>query len=174
MVKSQYNTICEILIVEILKNICRLCDEGQFIRSKDTKPELLVRKFLFSKGFRYRLNVKKLPGSPDIVLKKYRTAIFINGCFWHGHHDCKYFTLPKSNTLFWQDKIQHNRDRDLKRRIELRDMGWHTITLWECQLKPKVLQQTMNGLEKTLCHIYLEDKRQFYNSTYYYNERVYI
>ena len=131
----------------------------QSIRSKDTKPELLVRKFLFSRGFRYRLNVKKLPGSPDIVLKKYRTAIFINGCFWHGHQDCKYFVLPKTNTPFWQEKIRRNQDRDLKRRIELRDMGWHTITLWECQLKPKVLQQSLNGLEKTLCQIYLGDRR---------------
>ncbi len=135
----------------------------QSIRSKDTKPELLVRKFLFSRGFRYRLNVKKLPGSPDIVLKKYRTAIFINGCFWHGHQDCKYFVLPKTNTPFWQEKIRRNQERDLKRRIELRDMGWHTITLWECQLKPKVLQQTLNGLERTLCQIYLGDRIQGVN-----------
>ena len=131
----------------------------QSIRSKDTKPELLVRKFLFSRGFRYRLNVKKLPGSPDIVLRKYRTAIFINGCFWHGHQDCRYFVLPKTNTPFWENKILKNQERDLKRRTELRDLGWHTITLWECQLKPKVLQQTLNGLEKTLCQIYLGDRR---------------
>ncbi len=130
----------------------------QNIRSKDTKPELLVRRFLFSNGFRYRLNVKGLPGSPDIVLKKYRTVIFINGCFWHGHEDCKYFVMPKTNTPFWQRKIKKNRERDFQRRIELRDLGWHTITLWECQLKPKVMHQTLGGLEKTLYHIFLMDK----------------
>ena len=122
----------------------------QSIRSRNTKPELLVRRFLFSRGFRFRLNVKKLPGSPDIVLKKYRTAIFINGCFWHGHEECKYFVLPKTNTAFWQEKINRNRERDLKRRIELRDLGWHTITLWECQLKPKTINQTLHGLETAL------------------------
>ncbi len=130
----------------------------QNIRSKDTKPELLVRRFLFSNGFRYRLNVKGLPGSPDIVLKKYRTVIFINGCFWHGHEDCEYFVMPKTNTPFWQRKIKKNRERDFQRRIELRDLGWHTITLWECQLKPKVMHQTLGGLEKTLYHIFLMDK----------------
>ena len=117
-----------------------------------------MRKFLFSRGFRYRLNVKKLPGSPDIVLQKYRTVIFINGCFWHGHQNCKYFVLPKTNTPFWENKILKNQERDLKRRIELRDLGWHTVTLWECQLKPKTLQNTLAGLEKTICHIYLSDK----------------
>ena len=127
----------------------------QSIRSMNTKPELLVRRFLFSRGFRFRLNVKKLPGSPDIVLKKYRTAIFINGCFWHGHEECKYFVLPKTNTAFWQEKISRNRERDLKRRIELRNMGWHTITLWECQLKPKTANQTLQGLETALYRIFL-------------------
>jgi DNA mismatch endonuclease (patch repair protein) len=130
----------------------------QSIRSKNTKPELLVRKFLFAQGLRYRLNVKQLPGSPDIVLKKYRTAIFINGCFWHGHQDCKYFVLPKTNTNFWQTKIQRNRERDLDRRIKLRDIGWHTITLWECQLNPKKLHTPLAGLENTLCQIYLMDR----------------
>ena len=130
----------------------------QRIKSKDTKPELLVRRFLFSHGFRYRLNVKQLPGSPDIVLKKYRTAIFINGCFWHGHDDCKYFVLPKTNTPFWQDKINRNKERDLERRIELRDLGWHTITLWECQLKSKTKALTLASLEKTLYQIYLGDR----------------
>ena len=130
----------------------------QSIKSKDTKPELLVRKFLFSRGFRYRLNVKTLPGSPDIVLKKYRTAIFINGCFWHGHKGCKYFVLPKTNTQFWQNKIQKNQERDLDRRIKLRDLGWHTITLWECQLKPKTINQTMQTLENIMYKIFLNNK----------------
>lgn len=136
----------------------------QSIRSKNTKPVLLVRKFLFSRGFRYRLNVKKLPGSPDIVLPKYRTVIFINGCFWHGHQNCKYFVVPKTNTPFWENKILKNQERDLKRRIELRDLGWHTVTLWECQLKPKTLQNTLAGLEKTICHIYLSDKQVSFQS----------
>ena len=131
----------------------------QSIRSKDTKPELLVQRFLFSHGFRYRLNVKKLPGSPDIVLKKYRTVIFINGCFWHGHEECKYFVLPKTNTAFWQEKISRNQERDLKRRIELRNMGWHTITLWECQLKPKAINQILQGLETALHKIFLLNLR---------------
>lgn len=130
----------------------------QSIRSKNTKPELLVRRFLFAHGFRYRLNVKKLPGTPDIVLRKYRTAIFINGCFWHGHLDCRYFVLPKTNTQFWKDKITRNQSRDLQRRIDLRKLGWHTITIWECQLKPKTSEQTLLGLEKTLCQIYLGDR----------------
>lgn len=130
----------------------------QSIRSKNTTPELLVRRFLFAHGFRYRLNVKKLPGTPDIVLRKYRTAIFINGCFWHGHNGCRYFVMPKTNTGFWQAKITRNQERDLQRRIDLRKLGWHTITIWECQLKPKNREQTLLGLEKTLCQIYLGDK----------------
>lgn len=84
------------------------------IKGKDTKPEILVRKFLFSKGLRYRLNNRKLPGSPDIVLKKYKTVIFVDGCFWHGHEGCKYFRLPKSNTSFWETKITQNIERDKK------------------------------------------------------------
>ncbi|MBR4882303.1 MAG: DNA mismatch endonuclease Vsr [Bacteroidales bacterium] len=130
----------------------------QRIKSKDTKPELIVRKYLFSRGFRYRLNVKRLPGSPDIVLPKYRTAIFINGCFWHGHPGCRYFVLPKTNTPFWHAKIDRNQQRDLQRRIDLRNLGWHTITLWECQLKPKTKDLTLASLEKTLYQIYLGDR----------------
>lgn len=120
------------------------------IRSRNTKPEIIVRKYLFAHGFRYRVNVKKLPGTPDIVLRKYRTVIFVNGCFWHGHEGCKYFVLPKSNVDFWKKKIERNRERDLKERIRLRDMGWHVIQLWECQLKPKVRQRTLEGLLYTL------------------------
>ncbi len=120
------------------------------IRSKNTKPEVIVRKYLFSHGFRYRINVKKLPGTPDIVLRKYHTVIFVNGCFWHGHEGCKYYVIPKSNTEFWKKKIERNRQRDLEERIRLRDMGWHVIQLWECQLKPKVRQQTLEGLLYTL------------------------
>ena len=82
------------------------------IKGKDTKPEILVRKFLWARGFRYRLNHPRLPGKPDIVLRKYRTCILVNGCFWHGHEGCKYCVVPKSNTQFWQDKIRRNRERD--------------------------------------------------------------
>ena len=116
------------------------------IRSKNTKPEILVRKYLFSQGIRFRVNVKKLPGTPDIVLRKYRTVIFVNGCFWHGHEGCKYYVLPKTNTEFWKEKIERNKERDLKERMQLRNMGWHVILLWECQLKSKVREQNLNGL----------------------------
>ena len=129
------------------------------IKSKDTKPELLVRKFLFSRGFRYRLNHPRLPGHPDLVLRKYRTVIFINGCFWHGHESCKYYVLPKTNAEFWKNKIERNQGRDVEERQQLTSMGWYCITIWECQLKPKVRQQTLNTLEYMLYHIYLEDRR---------------
>ena len=125
------------------------------IRSKNTKPEMIVRKFLFKQGFRYRVHVKKLPGTPDIVLKKYRTVIFVNGCFWHGHEGCRYYVLPKSNTEFWRKKIERNQERDLEERIRLRDMGWHVIQLWECQLKPKVREENLQGLVYTLNHLLL-------------------
>ena len=125
------------------------------IRSKDTKPEMLVRKYLFAHGFRYRVNVKSLPGTPDIVLKKYQTVIFINGCFWHGHEGCKYFILPKTNVDFWSNKIEGNKKRDLIKYGQLRKLGWHVIQLWGCQLKPKVYEETLISLEYTLNHIFL-------------------
>lgn len=127
------------------------------IRSKGTKPEMTVRRFLFSNGFRYRVNVKRLPGTPDIVLRKYRTVIFINGCFWHGHEGCPIFVMPKSNVEFWERKISRNRERDMQKRIELRRLGWHTIVLWECQLKPKARELTLQGLELTLNTIMLKN-----------------
>ena len=125
------------------------------IKGKGTKPEETVRKYLFSRGFRYRKNDKRLPGKPDIVLPKYKTAIFVNGCFWHGHEGCKYYVLPKTNTEFWKTKIERNRERDLDRRIKLRDMGWHVIQFWECQLKPKVREENLQGLLYTLNKIML-------------------
>lgn len=125
------------------------------IRSKDTKPELLVRRYLHARGYRYRINVKRLPGTPDIVLRKYRTVIFINGCFWHGHEECRYFIMPKSNTPFWENKIARNRQRDIEKRIQLRRLGWHTIIIWECELKPKNRNATLLALEKTLNRIFL-------------------
>lgn len=128
------------------------------IRGKDTKPEILVRKFLFSRGFRYRLNHPRLPGHPDIVMRKYRTCIFVNGCFWHGHEGCRYYVLPKTNTEFWKAKIERNRTRDVEEQHQLAAMGWHYITVWECQLKPAVREQTLESLAHTLNTIFLNDR----------------
>ena len=125
------------------------------IKGKDTKPEMLVRRYLHSRGYRYRVNVRRLPGTPDIVLRKYKTVIFINGCFWHGHEDCRYFVLPKSNTQYWQEKIERNKERDVEKRIQLRLLGWHTIIIWECELKPKNRHTTLQALEQTLNKIFL-------------------
>ncbi len=135
------------------------------IRSKNTKPELLVRKFLFGRGFRYRLNHPRLPGHPDLVLRKYRTAIFVNGCFWHGHEGCKYFRLPKTNVEFWSAKIHLNQERDIREQRLLAKMGWHCITVWECQLKPKCREHTLESLAYTLNHIYLKDRVRPYEIT---------
>ena len=128
------------------------------IHAKDTKPELLVRKFLWSRGFRYRLNHPRLPGKPDIVLRKYRTAIFVNGCFWHGHEGCRYFVMPKSNVEFWQTKIARNQMRDKQVQQQLALMGWHCITIWECQLKKNKREATLRSLDYTLNHVYLKDR----------------
>lgn len=116
------------------------------IKGKDTKPEILVRKFLFSKGFRYRKNVKNLPGTPDIVLPKYKTCIFINGCFWHGHKDCRYFVTPKTNTDFWLSKINANISRDSIKEQQLISSGWNVIVIWECQLKKDKINLTLDSL----------------------------
>lgn len=105
------------------------------IKGKDTKPEMLVRKFLFSKGFRYRLHGKKLPGTPDIVLPKYKTVVFIHGCFWHGHQSCKYFVVPKTRRDWWLDKIGRNIGNDEKNIAALKEKGWNVIVIWECELK---------------------------------------
>ena len=102
------------------------------IHSKATKPEMVVRRYLFAHGFRYRVNHPRLPGHPDIVMRKYRTVIFVNGCFWHGHEGCKLFVMPKSRTAFWQAKIERNRSRDKEEQKRLASMGWHCITVWEC------------------------------------------
>jgi len=106
------------------------------IKGKDTKPEMLVRKFLFAQGFRYRLHVKTLPGKPDIVLPKYKTVIFIHGCFFHGHEGCRYFKVPATRTQWWLDKINGNRNRDIEAEKKLTELGWKVITVWECELKP--------------------------------------
>ena len=177
------------------------------IHGKDTKPEMVVRRWLWGHGYRYRLNHPRLPGKPDIVMRKYRTCIFVNGCFWHGHHvqlqtaqidngkwkmensECCKIDLenqrrapasqtnsissddacrisvqnsecckiPKTNREFWVAKIQRNQERDLKVQRELAAMGWHSITIWECELKPKVREKTLESLAYTLNKIFLQD-----------------
>ena len=114
------------------------------IHGKDTKPEELVRKFLFSQGFRYRKNDARLPGKPDIVLPKYKTVIFVNGCFWHKHEGCKYFVWPKNNAVFWKEKITGNVIRDQENYEKLRYLGWRIITIWECELRPHNRESTLN------------------------------
>ena len=145
------------------------------IHSKDTKPELIVRRGLWSRGFRYRLNHKRLPGHPDLVLRKYRTCIFVNGCFWHGHkcsltpvpspkgegridlessECCK---IPKTNRELRVAKIRRNKERDKEKQRKLAEMGWHCITVWECELKPSKREETLESIAFTLNHIWLQD-----------------
>ena len=140
------------------------------IRGKNTKPEMIVRRGLWSRGFRYRLNHRGLPGHPDIVLRKYRSCIFVNGCFWHGHNvalpqvnseqrivnsDC--CKIPKSNRAFWVEKIRRNKERDREEQRKLAAMGWHCITVWECELKPSKREETLDSIAFTLNHIWLQD-----------------
>ena len=118
------------------------------IKGRDTKPEMIVRKYLFSRGLRYRVNNRKLPGSPDIVLRKYKTVVFVDGCFWHGHKECKYFRLPKSNVDFWRHKIAMNIARDYANNVDLKLAGWRVIRIWECEIKTKAKR------EEALLHLY--------------------
>ena len=138
------------------------------IHSKDTKPEMIVRKGLWSRGFRYRLNSPKLPGHPDLVLRKYRTCIFVNGCFWHGHgvqlknesleiENSECCKIPKSNREFWVAKIKRNQERDIEEQKRLAAMGWHCIIIWECELKPSKREETLKSLVYTLNKIWLDD-----------------
>jgi DNA mismatch endonuclease (patch repair protein) len=120
------------------------------IKGKDTKPEMLVRKFLFAQGFRYRLHDKRLPGKPDIVLPKYKTVIFVHGCFWHGHEGCKYYVVPKTRTEWWLAKINRNTELDNLNKEKLKQLGWKIITIFECNLKPKAIYETLSGLEKKI------------------------
>lgn len=124
------------------------------IHSKDTKPELIVRRYLWSRGYRYRKNVRGLPGTPDIVLRKYRVVIFVHGCFWHGHEADGH--IPQSNRAFWQKKIERNKKRDERDKEALRKMGWNVITVWECQLKPAVRERTLHEVEYWINHAYLD------------------
>lgn len=116
------------------------------IRSTNSKPEETIRKFLFAKGLRYRKNDKRYIGKPDIVLPKYKTMIFVNGCFWHGHKNCKYFVMPKSNTSYWESKITRNIQRDEKVYRTLIELGWNIIVVWECELKKKNRDKVLEDL----------------------------
>lgn len=145
------------------------------IHGKDTKPEMVVRRWLWGHGYRYRLNHPRLPGKPDIVMRKYRTCIFVNGCFWHGHNvsltptpspkgegskeidNSECCKIPKTNRDFWVAKIRRNQERDTRVQHELAAMGWHSITIWECELKPKVREKTLESLTFTLNRIFLQD-----------------
>ena len=120
------------------------------IRSNNTKPEILLRKALFAKGLRYKINDKKLQGKPDIVLPKYKTVIFVHGCFWHNHKGCKRAHLPKSNVEYWENKIKTNEERDLKNKEILKKLGWNVIVIWECELNTKEkIEQTVTNLTKS-------------------------
>ena len=120
------------------------------IKNKNTKPEEIVRKYLFANGFRYRKNDKRLPGHPDIVLPKYRTVVFVNGCFWHGHTECKYFVWPKNNAEFWKNKIETNIKRDKLKNEQLAGLGWHVITVWECEIRHGNAETTLSELTKKI------------------------
>lgn len=120
------------------------------IKGKNTKPEMLVRKYLFAHGFRYTLHNKKLPGKPDIVLPKYRTVIFVHGCFWHGHDGCKYFVVPKTRTDWWLNKISGNIANDTKAIKALKQAGWKVLIVWECKLKQDKLENTLTSILKDL------------------------
>ena len=134
------------------------------IKGKDTKPEMIVRKYLFSKGLRYRVNNRKLAGSPDIVLKKYKTVVFVDGCFWHGHKDCKYFRLPKSNVDFWRHKIAMNIARDYANNVDLKLAEWRVIRIWECEIKTKAKR------EEALQHLYANIIKSSNIGRYQYDE----
>ncbi len=116
------------------------------IRSKNTKPEELVLKFLFSKGFRYRKNDKRYPGKPDAIFPKYKTALFINGCFWHSHEGCCGFVMPKSHLDYWKPKLNRNKQRDIYSEAALKAEGWQVIVVWECELKKSLAEQTLENL----------------------------
>lgn len=122
------------------------------IKGKDTKPEMIVRRYLHARGFRYKLHDKRLPGKPDLVLPKYRTVIFIHGCFWHGHEGCPYHVVPKTRTEWWLSKISRNVSNDLRVVDSLRRQHWHVIVIWECGLKGKNTAKTLTKLPGKICN----------------------
>ena len=144
------------------------------IRGKNTKPEILVRKGLHARGFRFRLHNKKLPGSPDVVLPKYGVAIMVNGCFWHGHKGCRYATKPKTNVEFWETKIARNRHRDEVTEAHLQALGWNVVTIWECELKGKsIATSRLDELVKEirLAGLVLHDRKKSFKSNRIENQR---
>lgn len=128
------------------------------IKGKNTRPEMLVRKYIFSKGFRYRLHDKKLKGKPDIVLSRLSVVIFVHGCFWHGHDNCRYFKLPKTRTEWWRNKIERNKQTDIQNKRSLEKDGWKVITIFECQLKPEKRSKTLENLVNQLKSLSKEKK----------------
>ena len=126
------------------------------IHSADTKPEIVLRHELWRRGFRYRVNDRRLPGSPDVVLPRYTTVVFVHGCFWHGHNGCDKYVAPKSNTDFWINKIEYNKERDQRNYNDLHGAGWHVIVIWECQLKKTIIESTMHDVEHMLSKNLLE------------------
>ena len=142
------------------------------IKGFDTTPELVVRSFLWREGFRFRVNDKRLPGKPDIVLPLYHTAIFVHGCFWHAHDDCEFFRMPKSNVKFWTNKLQRNKSRDELVRKRLKLMGWNTMVVWECQLRGICQRATLNSIS-TLLHLNLLRVRGAVDKTYAIEEVPY-
>ena len=121
------------------------------VKGKNTKPELIVRKYLFSKGLRYRLHVKKLAGKPDLVFPKYKTVVFVDGCFWHGHEGCKAFKMPKSNEFYWENKIRKNKARDISSEYVLKTEGWKVLRVWECEIRnPSIRQNTLENLYQSI------------------------
>lgn len=122
------------------------------VKGKNTKPEILVRKALFSRGFRYRIHVRSIIGNPDIVLRKYHTVVFINGCFWHSHPNCKQATIPQSNNAYWKAKIERNVCRDEENRKKLEEDGWTVLVVWECELKKACFEDTINKLVRNIRH----------------------
>ena len=123
------------------------------IKGKNTQPEMLVRRYLHAQGFRYRLHVKGLPGKPDIVLAKFQAVIFVNGCFWHGHPECKKAALPKTRAEWWKSKIERNSQNDTKHYQQLRQLGWQVIIIWSCKLKPKNSEETLQGIINALSEL---------------------
>jgi DNA mismatch endonuclease (patch repair protein) len=120
------------------------------IKGKDTKPEILVRKFLFFKGLRYRLHQKNLPGKPDIVIPQHKVIVFIHGCFWHGHKGCKYFVPPKTRTEWWVNKINETTKKDAENILKLKKLGWKIIIVWECSLKSDKIKKVLESLTKKI------------------------
>ena len=140
------------------------------IRSENTRPEMILRHFLFKHGYRYRIHAKPLPGTPDIAISNLHTCIFINGCFWHGHEGCTMHRIPQTHTDYWKAKIERNRERDHEVRLRLKEMGWHTIEIWECQLKAKQRKETLQGLLRTLNRINLDNHGATIKSAYQIRE----